>query len=59
MSILCLYSIIHIINIHSSWYFGNITREKATEILNNEREGGVFLVRDSTTIIGDYVLCVR
>lgn len=25
----------------------------------NEREGGVFLVRDSTTILGDFVLCVR
>merc|ERR1712223_710906 len=24
-----------------------------------EREGGVFLVRDSATIQGDYVLCVR
>ena len=25
----------------------------------SEREGGVFLVRDSATIQGDYVLCVR
>lgn len=25
----------------------------------SEKEGGVFLVRDSKTIFGDYVLCVR
>ncbi len=35
-----------------------MSREEATEILMNE-EGGVFLVRDSATIRGDYVLCVR
>ncbi|EDV90948.1 GH23941 [Drosophila grimshawi] len=43
----------------SSWYFGSMSRQDATEILMNERERGVFLVRDSNSIEGDYVLCVR
>lgn len=43
----------------SSWYFGSMTRKDATDLLMGEREGGVFLVRDSKTIQGDYVLCVR
>lgn len=43
----------------SSWYFGTMSRTEATDLLMKEREGGVFLVRDSTTILGDYVLCVR
>lgn len=43
----------------NSWYFGMMTRQEAQEILLNEREGGVFLVRDSNTILGDYVLCVK
>lgn len=42
-----------------SWYFGSMSRTEATDLLMKEREGGVFLVRDSTTILGDYVLCVR
>jgi len=42
-----------------SWYFGAMSRQEATDILLAEKEGGVFLVRDSTTIQGDYVLCVR
>lgn len=42
-----------------SWYFGPMSREEATEILMSEKDGGVFLVRDSATIRGDYVLCVR
>lgn len=36
-----------------------MSRQDATDILMNEREGGVFLVRDSNTIVGDYVLCVK
>ena len=44
---------------HSSWYFGQMSRQDATDLLMSEREGGVFLVRDSTSIQGDYVLCVR
>ncbi|KAL7726682.1 hypothetical protein ACLKA6_012763 [Drosophila palustris] len=43
----------------SSWYFGSMSRQDATEVLMNERERGVFLVRDSNSIEGDYVLCVR
>ncbi|KAH8292628.1 hypothetical protein KR054_012129, partial [Drosophila jambulina] len=42
-----------------SWYFGPMSRQDATEALMNERERGVFLVRDSNSIAGDYVLCVR
>ena len=36
-----------------------MSRQDATELLMGEREGGVFLVRDSISIHGDYVLCVR
>ncbi|KRG07213.1 adapter molecule Crk isoform X2 [Drosophila mojavensis] len=43
----------------SIWYFGSMTRQEATEVLMSERERGVFLVRDSNSIEGDYVLCVR
>ena len=46
-------------NFDFSWYFGAMTRAEATDILMSEKEGGVFLVRDSATIQGDYVLCVR
>lgn len=45
--------------VYYSWYFGSMSRSEATDLLMKEREGGVFLVRDSTTILGDYVLCVR
>lgn len=43
----------------NSWYFGAMSRADATELLLPEREGGVFLVRDSNTIVGDYVLSVK
>ncbi|XP_037724178.1 adapter molecule Crk isoform X1 [Drosophila subpulchrella] len=46
-------------SILDSWYFGPMSRQEATEVLMNERERGVFLVRDSNSIAGDYVLCVR
>ena len=36
-----------------------MSRQSATDLLMLEREDGVFLVRDSTTIQGDYVLCVK
>lgn len=39
-----------------SWYFGAMSRLDATEMLMQERECGVFLVRDSRTHVGDYVL---
>ena len=42
-----------------SWYFGPMSRQDANDLLLSESEGGVFLVRDSTSIQGDYVLCVR
>lgn len=42
-----------------SWYFGVIGRNEANDLLMAEKEGGVFLVRDSTTCVGDYVLCVK
>ncbi|CAL8109880.1 unnamed protein product [Orchesella dallaii] len=42
-----------------SWYFGPISRQDATDLLMAERDGGVFLVRDSSSIPGDYVLCVK
>ncbi|KAG7297129.1 hypothetical protein JYU34_020081 [Plutella xylostella] len=41
------------------WYFGGLSRAEATKLLLSEAESGVFLVRDSRTIHGDYVLCVR
>ncbi|XP_014259872.1 adapter molecule Crk [Cimex lectularius] len=43
----------------NSWYFGSMSRQDATELLMGEKEGGVFLVRDSISIAGDFVLCVR
>ncbi|PRD18710.1 UNVERIFIED_CONTAM: Crk [Trichonephila clavipes] len=45
--------------IFCSWYFGPLTRQEATDILLSEVETGVFLVRNSATIHGDLVLCVR
>ncbi|VVD05684.1 unnamed protein product [Leptidea sinapis] len=39
----------------SSWYFGGLSRAEATKLLLNETESGVFLVRDSKTIHGDYL----
>ena len=47
------------LHVRFSWYFGQMSRQDATDLLMSEREGGVFLVRDSTSIQGDYVLCVR
>ncbi|XP_014609126.1 PREDICTED: adapter molecule Crk [Polistes canadensis] len=43
----------------TSWYFGAMSRQDASDLLMGEKEGGVFLVRDSTSIHGDFVLCVR
>lgn len=43
----------------NSWYFGPISRQDATDLLMQERDGGVFLVRDSSSIPGEYVLCVK
>ncbi|XP_059047688.1 adapter molecule Crk [Achroia grisella] len=43
----------------ASWYFRDMSRAEASKLLLSEVESGVFLVRDSKTIQGDYVLCVR
>lgn len=40
-----------------SWYWGKLSRQEAMPLLQGQRHG-VFLVRDSTTIPGDYVLSV-
>lgn len=42
-----------------SWYFGPLSREETNEILQDRLESGVFLVRDSQSIRGDFVLCVK
>ncbi|XP_067943849.1 adapter molecule Crk-like [Watersipora subatra] len=43
----------------SRWYFGDLTREQANQLLNEKVDSGTFLVRDSSTMPGEYVLCVR
>lgn len=43
----------------NSWYFGLVSREETNNILQAERDSGVFLVRDSTSIKGDFVVCVK
>ncbi|XP_065299502.1 adapter molecule Crk isoform X1 [Dermacentor albipictus] len=42
-----------------TWFFGPMSRQEASDLLMAENEVGVFLVRNSTTIAGDLVLCVR
>ncbi|XP_045174808.2 adapter molecule Crk-like [Mercenaria mercenaria] len=46
-------------NDKTSWYFGPLSREDTNEILENVHTNGVFLVRESQSIKGDFVLCVR
>ncbi|KAJ8286539.1 hypothetical protein GJAV_G00040330 [Gymnothorax javanicus] len=41
----------------SSWYFGAVSRQEAQNRLQGQRHG-MFLVRDSSTCPGDYVLSV-
>lgn len=36
-----------------------MSRQEATDMLMAEHEAGIFLVRNSATISGDLVLCVR
>lgn len=43
----------------ASWYFGQLTRQEAVDLLMPERDSGVFLVRDSSSSTGDFVLCVK
>ena len=45
--------------VFNSWYFGPMAREEANALLEKDGTSGVFLVRDSSTIKGDYVLCVK
>ncbi|KAF4072991.1 hypothetical protein AMELA_G00253670 [Ameiurus melas] len=40
-----------------SWYWGPLSRKDAVSLLQGQRHG-MFLVRDSTTSVGDYVLSV-
>lgn len=42
----------------NSWYFGPLNREETNNMLLGEISG-VFLVRDSNSIKGDFVLCVK
>lgn len=41
----------------SAWYFGPVSRQEAQNRLQGQRHG-IFLVRDSSTCPGDYVLSV-
>lgn len=41
----------------SAWYFGPLSRQEAQNRLQGQRHG-MFLVRDSSTCHGDYVLSV-
>ncbi|XP_059050992.1 tyrosine-protein kinase Shark [Achroia grisella] len=41
-----------------NWFHGKISRETAEKLLKEEGEDGVFLVRESNTSPGDYVLSV-
>lgn len=52
---------IHTFDAHdrNSWYFGAMSRQETNDLLIQERDNGVFLVRDSNSIAGDYVLCVK
>ena len=46
------------IYIYFSWYFGQLSRSETNDLLHDQ-ESGSFLVRDSATLKGDFVLCVR
>lgn len=41
----------------ASWYWGRLSRAEAVELLQGQRHG-TFLVRDSGSILGDFVLSV-
>lgn len=41
-----------------SWYHGKISREEAEALLNDFREEGDFLVRDSVHFQGDFTLSI-
>lgn len=41
-----------------SWFFGPMSRDETNDMLTEQSEG-VFLVRESQTLKGDFVLCVK
>ncbi|XP_064601469.1 adapter molecule Crk-like [Liolophura sinensis] len=41
-----------------SWFFGPMSRDETNDMLTDQSEG-VFLVRESQTLKGDFVLCVK
>ncbi|CAF2125871.1 unnamed protein product [Rotaria magnacalcarata] len=45
-------------NDETSWYFGQLSRSETNDLLH-EQDPGTYLVRDSATLRGDFVLCVR
>ncbi|CAF1544618.1 unnamed protein product [Rotaria magnacalcarata] len=45
-------------NDETSWYFGQLSRSETNDLLH-EQDPGTYLVRDSATLKGDFVLCVR
>ncbi|KAG1698833.1 Adapter molecule Crk [Nymphon striatum] len=50
----------HILSVGGLYYFfGPMSRQDATDVLMAEKESGVFLVRESASMTGDLVLCVR
>ena len=49
---------IYFIVLFISWYFGQLSRSETNDLLHDQ-ESGTFLVRDSATLKGDFVLCVR
>ena len=63
----CYYYVIYVekcrkmlcVSVCVSWFFGRMDREESSCILQWERDSGVFLVRESMSINGDYVLCVK
>jgi len=57
--VLLFYPSFFYIDFFFSWYFGQMSRIEASDLLMGERECGTFLIRDSLSIQGDYVLCVR
>ena len=47
-----------IVYVYYSWYHGRIDRPTAESLLAGKRPG-LFLVRDSASCLGDFVLSVR
>jgi hypothetical protein len=50
--------ILNIVLLFLSWYFGQLSRSETNDLLHDQ-ESGTYLVRDSATLKGDFVLCVR